>query len=178
MTTAPLNSKNIVLTGFMGVGKTAVGKILASELKRNFIDTDQLIEDKAGLTVTEIFARHGETYFRNLEEEVINSLGHYPSGSLVIATGGGSVLRESNIKKLTKNGLVILLTASPRAIVRRIARFDQQRPLLSGRESALKVKGMMMERLQYYRHHSFMIDTTGRKPSLVAREIIEYLKSH
>jgi shikimate kinase len=166
-----IKNKNLVLTGFMGTGKTTVGSILASSLKRTLIDTDQMIEEKTGLTVLQIFERHGESYFRDLESEEILRLKQYRPGSLVIATGGGAVLRGRNLKILLENGVIIALTASPSAILRRISKTNQ-RPLLAGEGASEKIKTKLREREQYYRHCSFQLDTTGRTPQQVAREII------
>lgn len=171
----PLKNKNLVLTGFMGTGKTTVGYILASSLKRTLIDTDQMIEEKTGLTVSQIFEQHGESYFRDLESEEILKLKQYRPGSLVIATGGGAVLRGRNLKILSENGVIIALTASPCAILRRISKTNQ-RPLLAGEGAAEKIKTKLLEREQYYRHCSFQLDTTGRTPQQFAREIIASIK--
>ena len=170
-----IKNKNLVLTGFMGTGKTTVGYILASSLKRTLIDTDQMIEEKTGLTVSQIFEQHGESYFRDLESEEILKLKQNRPGSLVIATGGGAVLRGHNLKILSENGIIIALTASPCAILRRISKTNQ-RPLLAGEGAAEKIKTKLLEREQYYRHCSFQLDTTGRTPQQVAREIIASIK--
>lgn len=170
-----IKNKNIVLTGFMGTGKTTVGYILASSLKRTLIDTDQMIEEKTGLTVSQIFVQHGESYFRDLESELILKLKQYRPGSLVIATGGGAVLRGRNLKILSENGVIIALTASPSAILRRISKTNQ-RPLLAGEGAVEKIKTKLREREQYYRQCSFQLDTTGRTPQQVAREIIAFIK--
>lgn len=170
-----IKNKNLVLTGFMGTGKTTVGYILASSLKRTLIDTDQMIEEKTGLTVSQIFEQHGESYFRDLESEEILKLKQNRPGSLVIATGGGAVLRGHNLKILSENGIIIALTASPCAILRRISKTNQ-RPLLAGEGAAEKIKTKLREREQYYRHCSFQLDTTGRTPQQVAREIIASIK--
>lgn len=167
-------NKNIVLIGFMGTGKTAVGEILALKLNRTLVDTDQMIEEKTGFTVTQIFQRLGEQYFRDRESEVICNLGQFPPGSLVIATGGGVVLREENLKLLSQNSTIILLTASPRAIMRRVSKTGQ-RPLLAGPDSAEKIRIMLLEREKYYRNYLLRIDTTGRTPRQVARKIMGYI---
>lgn len=172
-----LKNINVVLTGFMGTGKTAVGEILASKLKRTLIDTDRIVEEKTGLTVTQIFQQHGEIYFRDRESEVISGLSQYQPGSLVIATGGGVVLREGNMKVLEQNSLIILLTASPRAILRRISKTDQ-RPILSGPDAAEKIRSKLLERDQFYSNYSLRIDTTGRTPLQVVGEIMFSLENN
>lgn len=166
--------KNIVLTGFMGTGKNAVGKILARRLERNFIDTDQLVEEKSGISITQIFEQHGEDYFRDLENEAILTLKDYPPGSLVVATGGGAVLRKRNRDLLDSIGLVILLTASPQSILKRTARSDK-RPLLKGPGRAEKINKLLKEREQFYKQCSYSIDTTGLTPTRIAEEILNYL---
>lgn len=160
----------------MGTGKTAAGIIIASELNRILIDTDQIIEEENGSTISQIFTEKGEAYFRDQESAVIAGLGRYPSGRLVIATGGGTVLREENMKMLSENGLIILLTASPKAILRRVSKTDQ-RPLLAGPGAADIIKAKLQERKRFYRNYSFRVDTTGLTPKQVAREIIAYLNS-
>jgi shikimate kinase len=169
-----IKNKNLVLTGFMGTGKTTVGSILASSLKRTLLDTDQMIEEKTGLTLSQIFETYGESYFRDLESEEILRLKQYRPGSLVIATGGGAVLRGCNLKVLSENGIIIALTASSSAILRRISKTNQ-RPLLAGEGAAEKIKTKLREREVYYRQCSFQLDTTGRTPQQVAREVIAYI---
>jgi len=169
--------QNIVLTGFMGTGKTTVGKILARRLGRLFLDTDALVEQMANLSVPEIFARHGETCFRECESTALDSLKCYPAGSLVVATGGGAVLRDENRKAMRLIGAVVLLTASPKAIVRRVSG-GADRPLLAGpRSPAEIVLNMLLLREPYYSECHLKIDTTGKKPSRIAGEIIDLLSS-
>jgi shikimate kinase len=170
-------SQNIILTGFMGTGKTVVGKILAWRLARRFLDTDAQVERLSGLTVPEIFARHGESYFRDLESEVIESLPRYPAGSLVAATGGGAVLRENNRRLLRRAGVVVLLTASPAAILSRVGG-DAGRPLLAEAPVPVDaVLSLLKSREPYYLECDFKIDTTDKKPSRIAEEIMTGLRS-
>ena len=111
-------SINIILTGFMGAGKTTIGRIVAKELNMKFIDTDEEIVRTTGLSITEIFERFGEEYFRDIEEEIIERVA---SGKgLVIASGGGIVLRERNINNLKKNGIIFLLTADENELLNRV----------------------------------------------------------
>ncbi|MEW5785659.1 MAG: shikimate kinase [Bacillota bacterium] len=171
----PLAVKNIILTGFMGTGKTAVGEVLARRLKRRFIDTDAAVETLAGLPVPLLFERFGETYFRDRESEVIAGLARYPAGSLIVATGGGAVLRETNRLCLQRCGVIVLLTASVRAIVRRTAGAGG-RPLLYGAKPGERVRNLLETREPYYRQCDLLVDTTGKTPSRVAAEIIKKLR--
>lgn len=173
----PTLTKNIILTGFMGTGKTAVGLILARRLKKRFLDTDALVEQLTGLAVPEIFELHGETFFRDRESAVIAALDRYPPGSLVVATGGGAVLRKRNRQILQRSGFVVLLTASPAAILRRIGS-DPGRPLLRGSNSpAEMVLFLLKKREPYYRGYQLKVDTTAVSPAKAAAEIIARLSS-
>lgn len=171
-----MEGKNIILTGFMGTGKSAVGEILARRLKRIFIDTDAVIEEKTGMSIADIFKNYGEEYFRNRESEVIESLRSYPSGSLVVASGGGAVIREKNRQLLRENAVIILLEASPRAIRRRVKKTGQ-RPLLADTCSVGEIRARLSEREQFYCFHDLGIDTTGRRPNRIAEGIITLLHS-
>lgn len=99
--------ENIVLVGMPGSGKSTVGHILADKLKRDFLDTDELIVKRAGMEITEIFAKYGEKYFRDLESQVVKDISE--KTGLVISTGGGAILREENVKELKRNGCLYLL---------------------------------------------------------------------
>lgn len=171
-----VKKKHVILTGFMGTGKTEVGINLARIMGRTFIDTDQVVEDMTGLKIPEIFEQHGEPYFRDRESEAVASITNYRSGSLVVATGGGVVLRESNRKILEDVGLIILLTAAPTEIMRRTAQADY-RPLLSGPDREQKVQSMLEEREQYYKNCEIRVDTTGLAPLQIVQKIMDYLKS-
>lgn len=167
--------RNLVLTGFMGTGKTAVGRELAARLQRRLLDTDVLVEELTGMKIVEIFRQYGEACFRARESEVIAGLDRFPPGSLVVATGGGAVLKQENMDHLSRHGLIVLLTASPRAILRRTRR-GPARPLLENEASpARAVLSLLREREPFYRRHDLAVDTTGRRPSQVAAEIIHRL---
>ena len=159
----------------MGTGKTAVGEILARALDRRFVDTDRLIEETAGHTITELFTKYGEAYFRDRESEAISSLTDYQPGTLVVATGGGAVLRDHNRSVLSRDGLIVLLTATPRAIKRRIAK-NANRPLLTENSTA-KIGAMLQERDIFYRDCTFSIDTTGLTVRQVAGKILTCINS-
>ncbi len=121
-------AKNIVLTGFMGAGKSTVGMKLAERLKMQFVDLDKEIEKVTGMTISQIFKRYGEIRFRSEESLMAAKLAK--KENLVIATGGGTVLQESNIDTFRENGLIICLEANPEDIFARVNRKKGTRPLL------------------------------------------------
>ncbi len=165
-----LQTRQIFLTGFMATGKTVVGRVLAGRLGRRFLDTDCLVEERTGYSIPYLFEHFGEEKFREREAEVIASLKEYPPGTLVVATGGGAILREENRRIFRGWGVVVLLTASPPAILRRVRR-QGGRPLLQGKGARNKVLVLYREREPYYRECDLSVDTTGRVPERVAAEI-------
>ena len=118
---------NVALIGFMGTGKTAVGRALARKLKKKFIELDPMIEQKAGKTIPEIFKEDGEIAFRELEIAVTKEAAGEKHA--VIACGGGVVLNKINTDRLRTEGITVYLTASPEAILRRTSRDHEERPL-------------------------------------------------
>jgi 3-dehydroquinate synthase len=119
----------VVITGFMGTGKTEVGQALAVRLGLEFVDTDELIEHKSGLSVAEVFAKHGEAEFREMEDELCETLAH--RHGVVIATGGGTLMRQRNFDRLSEAGDLVLLVTEPDTLVERL-QTDASRPLLRG----------------------------------------------
>ncbi|MBM4235270.1 MAG: shikimate kinase [Firmicutes bacterium] len=167
--------QQLIICGFMGTGKTAVGKLLAARLGRSFVDTDQLIEQQAGCTIAAIFEKQGESYFRDLETAVIRGLLSARLGSLVVATGGGALIKAENIKLLHQMGPLLLLTASSRAILRRI-KAQGGRPLLDGVKNPKKtIEVLLAERADFYDARDYRFDTTGKTAKQVAGEIIKAL---
>ena len=125
---------NVILTGFMGTGKTTLGKLLATELGRPFVDIDKKIEDETKLSIPKIFERYGEEHFRELERLAVKELSE--KRGLVIATGGGTVKDAENVRLLKSSGIIVCLTCSPEEIFLRTARRGE-RPLLDGGGDAL-----------------------------------------
>lgn len=166
--------KNIVLTGFMGTGKTSVGKRLAKELNLKFVDTDDLIEKEAGASIKEIFAKFGEGYFRRLESKVINEISSHTD--MVISTGGGAVVNLLNLEALKKSSIIISLTASIDTILLRIGNGDE-RPLISQGDAKEAVSNLLKVREPFYKKADFIIDTTGKTISDVAEEVKEKLQA-
>jgi len=167
----PGDSRNIVLTGFMGVGKTTVGRILARKLRRGFLDTDAIITERHG-PITDIFARDGEDGFRDIERGVAAELGR--QRGLVVATGGRLMLDPANIESLNRTGHVFALAATPAQIWSRVNQGNgiAKRPLLAGPDPLGKITQLLAERGPKY--HLFPQVAAGvRRADDVAAEIIE-----
>ena len=139
--------KNIILIGFMGCGKTTIGKKVASMTGREFLDTDKVIEEEAGMTISEIFEKQGEEAFRKMEADLCKRLSD--RNNLVIATGGGIVKNEKNCELLRKNGVIVYMKANPEHIFRNV-RNDNSRPLLNGKGKMKTIKRLMEERKPLY----------------------------
>lgn len=163
-------SKNIVLLGFMGTGKTRVAQQLAKDLGREFVEMDSIIENREGITINEIFATKGESYFRKVESEVVKELAE--RGVLVISAGGGVVLNSDNIEKLQENGILICLDAEPEEILRRVGK-EKRRPLLNVDDPLRKIKELLSFRKPYYDKIKIHIDTTGKSIEDVVKEVYE-----
>lgn len=167
----------VVLTGFMGTGKSAAGRRIAERLGRRFIDTDELIESGEGLPVREIFARKGEPYFREQERRAVREA--CAGGDVVIATGGGTILDPQNLAALQgacDRSLMICLDASPAAIARRVRSTVAERPLLRGHPSlTARIRELYAERAPAYARVAIRIDTSGLTVEQVADSVIAAL---
>jgi shikimate kinase len=166
------SQKNIVLIGFMAVGKSVVGQKLAQNLKRPFVDLDQAIEDREGVEVKEIFARKGEAYFRKLEKETMKEV--LSRDGQVIATGGGAVMDTENLRLLKQRSLLISLTASPNTLLRRSGS-GNQRPLLKEDDKLGRIGELLTQREVVYRQAHFTIDTDQLSVDEVVERIMELL---
>ena len=161
---------NIVLTGFMASGKTEVSKAVAAMSKYKLIDTDEMIEEKEGMSINEIFELHGEEYFRRSEHECVCRAA--AMDNMVIATGGGVVLNKKNIEALRKNGIIFNLAPDFEVIEERLAGAAATRPLL--REGGLEdVRRRFNDRLPYYADCDCSVHVIkGRTPQSYALEIL------
>ncbi len=159
---------NIILTGFMGTGKSTVGKLLAQRLQRPFTDTDALIVEKDGRSIAQIFAEDGEETFRNWERTVALELAQQQG--LIIATGGRLMLDEENAAALSASGHVFCLTADPQTIFDRI-KDDTERPLLNVPNPAERIALLLEMRRDGYGRFP-QISTDGKTAQQVADEII------
>ncbi|KAB2951304.1 shikimate kinase [Heliorestis acidaminivorans] len=164
--------KNIVLIGFMGTGKSTVGKILAHKIAYEFIDTDREIERVTGLTITQIFDNHGEQRFRS--EETVMARKVSEKTKKVISTGGGIVLRQENVTALRSTGIIIELSARPEIIWQRISR-RTHRPLIRKEMDAQVIAEMMAQREPYYQCADYRIDTSEKTLVQVVEEIAQIL---
>ena len=166
---------NIALIGFMGVGKTAVGQVLAEKLDRKFFEMDLLIEQKAGKSIPEIFQQDGEIAFRELEIEVTKEIAREKYS--VIACGGGIVLNKINIDRLREGAVVVYLTASPRVILKRVSSEEGQRPLLEVDNPSLAIRELLKFRKPFYeRAADIIVNTSKLDINAVVELIIEKLK--
>ncbi len=155
--------RNIVLIGFMGCGKTTIGRHLASRLDFGFTDTDSLIETRIGGSIPEYFATHGEEAFREIEHEVIAKVAGL--ANQVIATGGGAILRDDNRAHLSTDNAVVWLTARPDVVVARTERRRGARPLLETKEDPLeRVLRILAIRGPLYQSIADVIIDTSDRP--------------
>lgn len=165
--------KNIVLTGFMGTGKTIVGKKLSRLLNMELIDVDSEIEKSENMTINEIFKRFGESRFREIETEMIKRLSE--KNNVIISTGGGAVLKKENVDALRKNGVIVCLLATPETILKRTSH-TANRPLLKVEDPLKKIKELLDYRKPFYEKADIMIDTEGKTPSQIAEELVEKIR--
>ena len=164
---------NIILVGFMGTGKTSVGRRLSHRLEMTYVDTDDIIEKTTGLCITDIFVQQGESFFRELESKAV----HHVSGldKYVISTGGGVVLRTENLDMLKRNGVVFCLSATSKEIWARVKN-ETHRPLLRAPDPVEKIREMLKAREAYYALADYTIQTDGVPIEQVTDEIIEVFR--
>ena len=162
--------QNIVLVGFMGSGKSSIGRLVAARLGFQFVDTDRVIVDRAQMEIPELFAERGEEGFRDLETSAIESLAHL--NRCVIATGGGAILRNENRTLLRGLGFVVALTASEEVIFERVSR-NTRRPLLQTENPRETVARMLAARRPIYEEAAqFTVDTTHLSHAEAAEAIV------
>lgn len=140
--------RNIALIGFMGAGKSAAGRALASRTNRMFVETDSLVEERAGMSIAEIFSRLGEEWFRDLEAEIISRVTQMTD--TVISCGGGAVLREQNVAALKASSIVVFLDVAPETVLQRIGSGSRIRPLLEGVDRESRVSDLIQSRYPVY----------------------------
>jgi len=165
--------QNVILIGFMGSGKSTIGRILAQKLKYKWVDMDVEIEKGENKTISKIFEEKGETYFRDLETEYLKRLTKQTNN--VISTGGGIVLKEENRALLKKIGTVVFLHADSAQIIENL-KDDSKRPLLKGDNPEEKIIQLLDERESTYLNSAnIIIQTTGKSIEHVVEEIISLL---
>jgi len=161
----------IALTGFMGTGKTVVGRRLAERLGLAFIDLDDLIQEEAGMGIPEIFASEGEAGFRRRERALIAAIANRED--VVLATGGGAVLDPENVRILKTEGVLVCLQAEPRTILERIGR-DASRPLLQTSDRMARIRDLLEQRATAYAAADLTVETSR----LDIDEIVDRIVSH
>ncbi len=166
------DARSIALIGFMGTGKTTIGRAVARKLGYEFVDSDHVVERHARCTIAELFAEVGVEEFRRRETEALRELAACPR--LVIATGGGAVLNPENRALLREGALVVLLTADPWVILRRVGD-AQTRPLLTGYPDTLaRISSLLRERQPAYDLTAHVrVDSSGRSVDATATRIVE-----
>jgi shikimate kinase len=170
----PDAAKNIALTGFMAVGKTAVGRKLAQRLAWRFVDLDRAIEAAAGMKVQEIFKRDGEAYFRKLEKQKLREI--LVGERQVIATGGGAVLDEENLSLLKEKALLVCLKAKPETLLGR-ARSGAKRPLLDVADRAGRIRELLSQREAAYAKAHATVATDGAAVDDVVERIMKIIEA-
>ena len=166
---------NVAIFGFMGVGKSSVGRLVAEALGMEFVDLDDTVVAKAGMDIPAIFRERGEKGFRELEKEATRTIA--ARDGVVIACGGGTVLDQDNLEALRRNSRMILLTADPETTLRRVEADGDTRPLLSVEEKVEPIARLLGHRMsRYLEAADKAVDTSGKNQAQVAREIIEYLR--
>jgi len=164
---------NIALIGFMGTGKTSVGRLVADQLHFNYLDTDEMIQAATGKSISEIFAASGESAFRALEENVCEELAR--KTQTVISAGGGLPIAAQNLASLKTHALVVCLWASPAKIWERVKN-QTHRPLLHDPDPQKKIRELLAARAPFYRQADILLNTESRSLREVAQQVIHQFR--
>jgi shikimate kinase len=165
---------NIYLVGFMGTGKTAVGKEVAKQLNQQFVDLDSQIEQRQNRKISQIFAQDGETYFRSLEKQALKEIA--AERNLVVSCGGGIVLDKENIQIMKNTGQMICLFSRPEVILARTQSY-KHRPLLDVDNPAERIEELLKVRAPFYAQADYTIDTSDLTVSVVVNKVLEYVRA-
>lgn len=165
--------QNLALVGFMGTGKSSVGRLVAKQLRFDLLDTDALIETRTGRRINSIFAQAGEGAFREHERRIVDEL--RSATNTVIATGGGMVADAQNLASLKQHALVVCLWASPEAIWERVAS-QTHRPLLQDPDPLARIRRLLQEREPFYRQADVLVNTDRRSVKEVAHQIVHQFR--
>lgn len=171
--TVARNIQNIALIGFMGTGKSTVGRLIAEQLRFDFLDTDMLIEQRSGKKITEIFAQNGEPAFRELEAQLVAELA--ARNHTIISTGGGLPANPANLASLKAHSLVICLWATPERIYERV-RDQSHRPLLNDPDPLGKIRSLLAAREKFYKQADVLINSDLRSAREVAQQVINQFR--
>lgn len=161
--------QNLALIGFMGTGKSSVGRMVASHLHFQFMDTDEWIENHTGKSIPDIFAQAGEAVFRQLEKQVVAEISHLRRH--VISTGGGLAANEENMASLKSHALIVCLWASPDVIWERV-RAQSHRPLLQDPDPLGKIRRLLAQREPFYKQADVLVNTEMRSVKEVAQHVL------
>ena len=162
---------NIFLIGFMGSGKSTVASCLAKKYGMEIVEMDQVIVEREGMSILDIFAHKGEKYFRDVESQLLTEI--QAKQDRVISCGGGVVIREQNVKEMKKCGKVVLLNAKPETILERV-KDDKNRPLLQGKKDVSFIGDMMEQRRpKYEKAADLIIETDGKGAEEICKEIFD-----
>jgi|SRR5215472_10295223 len=161
--------RNLALIGFMGTGKSSVGRLVADLLHFTFLDTDHVIEARAGKSIADIFAQDGEPAFRNWERRIVEEL--TLRDKTVISTGGGLPANAENLASLKKHALVVCLWASAETIYERVRDHDH-RPLLNEGDPLAKIRSLLAVRAPYYRQADVLVNAEIRSVRELATQVI------
>jgi shikimate kinase len=160
--------RHLVLVGLMGSGKSTVGRVVAQKAGLPFVDSDQVIEEEAGMAISDLFAREGEAAFRDREEKVLARI--LGGESCVLATGGGAVERDQNRSAWTRSGFVVYLKAGLETLLFRL-RKSRNRPLLQQGDPRTILEGLLQRREPYYAAADLTVRVDGREIDELAEEI-------
>lgn len=167
---------NILLIGFMGAGKSTVADYMKKAYSMDVVEMDQIIAERQGMSISEIFEKYGEEFFRDLETALLVEM--QSRKNVVISCGGGVPMRERNIKEMKKNGRVVLLTAKPETILERV-KDDHNRPLLEGKKNVEYIAELMEKRREKYQAAAdLIVETDGRTAEEICGEIIGKLQGN
>jgi shikimate kinase len=161
--------RNLSLIGFMGTGKSTIGRLVADALHFTFLDTDAVIEARAGASIEDIFKQHGEPVFREWEKRIVRELSS--RSRTVIATGGGLPVHPENMANLKGHSLVVCLWASADKVYNRV-KTQTHRPLLQNGEPLEKIRQLLALREPYYKQADVLVNTEFRSPREVAQQVM------
>ena len=166
-------SNNIFLIGFMGSGKSTIGRFLQKELNMELVEMDARIVEEQGMSINDIFAQYGEDHFRDIESKLILTLGE--EGNTIVSCGGGVVVRPQNVEYMKKSGTIVFLTATPETIYERVKN-STDRPILNGHMNVEYIAELMEKRRALYEEAAdIRIKTDGKDRNEICREIISKL---
>ena len=166
---------NIVLIGFMGAGKSTISDFLRTVFAMEVVEMDQIIAEREGMSISDIFETYGEEYFRNLETELLIEM--QSKSNVVISCGGGVPMRERNVVEMKKNGRVVLLTAKPETILNRV-KDNHDRPLLEGNKNVSFIGDLMEKRREKYQAAAdIVIETDGKDKLEICEELVHRLRA-